>query len=67
MYFIAHRGNTTGPQPTFENKIDYLQHAYFDCNHGVEVDVFAHKGKLYMGHDEPDTPVTSEIAEFLKR
>ena len=67
MYFIAHRGNTRGPQPTFENKIDYLRHAYHDLNHGIETDVFAHKDKLYLGHDEPDTPVTTEIAEFLKR
>lgn len=67
MYFIAHRGNTTGPQPTFENKIDYLRHAYYELGHGVECDVYTHKNKLYLGHDEPDTPVTTEIAEFIKQ
>lgn len=67
MYFIAHRGNTNGPQPTFENKIDYLRHAYYDCGHGVECDVYTHKNKLYLGHDSPDTPVTTEVAEFIKQ
>ena len=67
MYFIAHRGNTNGPQPTFENKINYLQHAYYELGHGVECDVYTHKDKLYLGHDEPDTPVTTKIAEFIKQ
>ena len=67
MYFIAHRGNTNGPQPTFEKKINYLQHAYYELGHGVECDVYTHKDKLYLGHDEPDTPVTTKIAEFIKQ
>jgi hypothetical protein len=53
--FIAHRGNTVGPQPDFENTQDYMLHALSE-NCGVEVDVILHQGKLYYGHDEPGEP-----------
>ena len=52
--FIAHRGNTQGPDPTNENTIDYLKSAYL--NHDVEIDLLGHKGILYLGHDEPHEP-----------
>ena len=38
MNFIAHRGNTSGPQPSFENTEDYLQDA-IDKGYHVEVDI----------------------------
>lgn len=51
--FIAHRGNMSGPQPTFENTDGYLKHAYSQ-NCLVEADIIQYQGKLYYGHDEPD-------------
>ena len=66
MYFIAHRGNTNGPQPTFENKLEYLRHAYFELNHGVECDVRSYKNKLYLGHDDCQQPVEGAVADFIK-
>jgi len=50
--FIAHRGNTEGKQPEFENTIEYLNHAYDLCG-GIECDIRTYNGKLYYGHDEP--------------
>lgn len=58
--FIAHRGNTSGAQPSFENKIEYLYHA-LDQNYGIEVDVREHNGKLYFGHDEPQEEINWDI------
>ena len=52
MKFIAHRGNTAGPQPTCENTHSYLMEA-LDAGHDVEGDVQAHNGVLYLGHDGP--------------
>ena len=52
MLKIAHRGNTHGPQPTFENTVEYLRKAWLD-EYDVEMDLIGYKGKLYLGHDEP--------------
>lgn len=60
MQFIAHRGNTRGPEPSFENKIDFLLHAYNECG-AVETDVQTYNGKLYFGHDEPQQLATPEL------
>ena len=56
MRFIAHRGNIFGPRPEYENKIDYMWHAYDVCR-GLECDVQMYKDKLYFGHDEPQEEV----------
>ena len=53
--FIAHRGNWDGPNPEFENKIEYLEAAY-NKKYNVECDLIGHKGKLYFGHDVPGEP-----------
>lgn len=66
MNFIAHRGNLTGPEPANENRPDYIYHAFATCG-GVEIDLQTHKDVLYLGHDEPQYPVTSEIQKFLVR
>lgn len=50
--FIAHRGNLNGPNPSEENKFDYLYEAWRD-GYNVECDVIGYKHKLYFGHDEP--------------
>ena len=52
MKFIAHRGNTVGPQPSFENKIHYIQEAR-DQGYQVEIDLQLVSGVLYLGHDDP--------------
>ena len=46
--FIAHRGNLNGPNPSEENKFDYLYEAWRDGYH-VECDVIGYKHKLYFG------------------
>jgi hypothetical protein len=53
MKFIAHRGNTNGVQPSWENTLDYLKFAYHDKGYDVECDLLSHRGMLYFGHDEP--------------
>tara|TARA_B100000809_G_C14859851_1_gene431476 strand:+ start:135 stop:593 length:459 start_codon:yes stop_codon:yes gene_type:complete len=58
--FIAHRGNTEGKQPAFENTIEYLNHAYDLCG-GLECDIRTHNGELYFGHDEPQELVDTNI------
>jgi hypothetical protein len=60
--FIAHRGNITGPNSSLENTDSYLKHAY-SLGYDVEVDLLAHNGILYYGHDEPQE--TADIS-FLK-
>jgi len=58
--FIAHRGNTTGPEPSFENRIEYLLHAYDLCG-GIECDIQMHNDRLYFGHDDPQEIVSPDI------
>jgi hypothetical protein len=52
MIYIAHRGNTKGPDPHRENNPTYLQSA-LDSGYDVEVDAWVIGGKLYLGHDAP--------------
>lgn len=59
--YIAHRGNTQGPQPSFENTIEYLRSAYQDYD--VEIDLIGHKGRLYLGHDEPQQPAPLDFVQ----
>ena len=52
MILISHRGNINGPDPTNENKPQYITNALnkkYDC----EIDVWYKDGKWYLGHDEP--------------
>tara|TARA_B100000767_G_C19721827_1_gene517638 strand:+ start:986 stop:1414 length:429 start_codon:yes stop_codon:yes gene_type:complete len=50
MFFISHRGNLSGPNEKFENKIDYVQKA-LDKGYEVEVDVRFDNDKFFLGHD----------------
>lgn len=52
MIFIAHRGNTCGPDWANENKPEYIDKALEDGFH-AEVDVWAGHMGLYLGHDSP--------------
>ena len=49
---IAHRGNTRGPIPDFENDPDYLIQA-IKMGYDVEVDVWFEDEKIMFGHDKP--------------
>ena len=61
--FIAHRGNVDGANLVYENDDAYLKHAY-SIGYDVECDLIAHRGILYYGHDEPQTPAD---LTFLQR
>jgi hypothetical protein len=50
MIYISHRGNLSGPNEKFENKIDYVQKA-LDKGYEVEVDVRFDNDKFFLGHD----------------
>jgi len=62
MKKIAHRGNTNGPQPTFENTLEYMISAWSE-GYDIECDLIAHKGILYFGHDEPQQPADTEFIQ----
>lgn len=53
MLWISHRGNIEGPNPSEENKIDYILEVINHTSFDVEVDVWWVDGKFYLGHDEP--------------
>ncbi len=53
MILISHRGNLHGPQPKLENKKEYIEEAILK-GYDVEVDVWLHNGKLFLGHDQPE-------------
>lgn len=56
MKLIAHRGNTEGPDPTMENRPEYIDLAVakgFD----VEIDVWVVDGDVWLGHDGPQYKV----------
>ena len=50
MIYISHRGNISGPNEKFENKIEYVQNA-LDKGYEVEVDVRFKNDKFFLGHD----------------
>jgi acyl carrier protein len=50
--YIAHRGNTNGPNPELENRPDYIRRA-LDAGFDVEIDVWYILGEWWLGHDEP--------------
>jgi hypothetical protein len=52
MIYIAHRGNTDGPDSTTENtpqKLKYALERGYDC----ELDVWYQKACWWLGHDQP--------------
>jgi hypothetical protein len=60
MRLISHRGNINGPQPDLENSPSYIMNAASN-GYEVEIDVWFHKSKWYLGHDEPTYPITSSF------
>jgi hypothetical protein len=53
MLYISHRGNTNGPEPEYENTIDYIEAVIHYTSFDIEVDVWGIDGTLYLGHDGP--------------
>lgn len=58
MKLIAHRGNTTGPNPLEENKPEYIEKAISD-GYDVEIDLWYRDQFFYLGHDEPQYQITA--------
>jgi hypothetical protein len=65
MFFISHRGNLTGPSITNENHPEYIQNAISE-GFDVEIDIREYKGKLYLGHDEPQYEISKEFVKNKK-
>jgi len=64
--FIAHRGNTQGPNPEQENKPQYIIEALKN-NFDVEIDVWLCKNnKWYLGHDKPQYAIDYSFLENEK-
>jgi hypothetical protein len=62
MMIISHRGNLDGPAPATENREETIVAAFshgFDC----EIDVWKCDGRLWLGHDGPDTETSLEFLE----
>ena len=58
VYFIAHRGNTNGPNKERENKPDYIDLA-ISQGFDVEVDVWIlDNDRVLLGHDGPETEIS---------
>lgn len=54
---ISHRGNLDGPNPTRENKIDYVLESLEVCLF-TEIDIWKFGEYIFMSHDRPQS--TSE-------
>jgi len=60
--YIAHRGNTRGPNPSLENKPSYILDT-IKKGFIVEVDIWFKRSHFYLGHDSPSYKIN---ASFLK-
>lgn len=60
MKFIAHRGNTNGPNKEEENKPSYVKLA-LDKGYEAEIDVWKIGEQLYLGHNEPQYETTIDF------
>lgn len=56
MFFIAHRGNTLGPDPENENSISKIDSA-LDSGYDAEIDIRVLDGKIFLGHDGPQEEI----------
>ena len=60
MILISHRGNINGPNPSMENKPEYVLDAKLK-GYDVEIDVWWKEDGFYLGHDEPQYKVSREF------
>lgn len=63
MKFIAHRGNTEGPNPRDENYPDYIDHALL-LGYDAEIDLWLIDDKLMLGHDNGQYEVAEKWLEL---
>jgi len=65
MIFIAHRGNTNGPNKEEENKPEYLLKA---INNGfyIETDLWFINDELFLGHDKPQYKIEIQFLLEIK-
>lgn len=66
MLFIAHRGNSEGPNPSRENHPSYISEA-LDRGYHVEIDVWLVNNELFLGHDTPQYETTLEFLQSNNR
>lgn len=57
MRLISHRGNVIAKNTFLENDPSYIDMALFD-GYDCEVDVRFIDGNWYLGHDEPEYPIS---------
>lgn len=62
MKIISHRGNINGSEPHLENSPIFIQRA-LEQGFDVEIDVWLTDAGLFLGHDDPVYPITTQ---FLK-
>ena len=71
MYFISHRGNTSGPNFKDENEPSYILNT-IDMGFDVEIDLWfwyscsISSGMFFLGHDKPQYPISDEFIEKIK-
>ena len=63
MNLIAHRGNTTGPNPKKENTLSYIFEA-LNIGFHVEIDVWLIDNHWFLGHDAPDHEIDQNILKI---
>ena len=66
MKIISHRANLFGPNKENENKKKQILHVIREFSFDVEVDIWAEKKTLYLGHDYPESMVDLEFLEKFK-
>ena len=59
MRYISHRGNVDGVCLELENRPEYID-AAISLGYDVEIDLRTSNGCLYLGHDEPQYPISLE-------
>ena len=64
VILIAHRGNTTGPNPQKENHPDYINLA-IQQGYAVETDLWFVDNKLFLGHDAPQYQVSEQHLDSI--
>jgi hypothetical protein len=71
MYFISHRGNTSGPNLKEENEPGYVLNTV-NMGFDVEIDIWflyscsLSDGMFYLGHDKPQYPIDYAFIEKIK-
>ncbi len=57
MILISHRGNINGRIKEAENRPDYIEDT-IKLGYDVEIDVWVIEDTFYLGHDEPQYPIS---------